>query len=195
MIKDLRKMTVTAIFVAIVVIMGLTPLGLINVGPIYVTLLCIPVIAGTLLLGVRSGLILGFSFGAVSFYTALRAPSPLVAPILLANVLYVAIMCFLPRLLIPIVAHALHNRLKAGSQKRAITLSVLAGSFTNTFLYLGFMLLFYVLIGLDHAALLVTLGSIVLFAGVPEALVAALVTLPIVLAVSKSSFSFGAKRE
>ena len=37
--------------------------------------------------------------------------------------------------------------------------------------------------------------AVVALAAEAEALVAALVTLPIVLAVSKSSFSFGAKRE
>ena len=56
------KLTVTALFIALVLLFGLTPVGLIPLGFVNVTILCVPVIVGTLLLGFRTGLILGACF-------------------------------------------------------------------------------------------------------------------------------------
>ena len=48
-------------FIALVVLLGLTPLGLIPLGFINVTILHIPVIIGALALGLKGGLILGLA--------------------------------------------------------------------------------------------------------------------------------------
>lgn len=190
--KDqIRFLAATGILMALVALMGLTPIGLLHVGPIYVTLLCIPVIIGTLLLGAGAGLLLGFTFASVSFYVGLTAPSPLVAPVLEKNVLYLILLCYLPRLLLPLVCRTVY-RLSGGAEggKTSVILAALAGSFTNTVFYLGLLLLFYAVAGLDHAAILGTLGGIVLLAGIPEAVAAALVTAPLISAVRKAGLSF-----
>ena len=58
--NNTRQLSLTALFVALVFLLGLTPLGLITLGFINVTILCLPVIVGTILLGLKTGLLLGF---------------------------------------------------------------------------------------------------------------------------------------
>jgi uncharacterized membrane protein len=187
----IRFLSVTGLLVALVVLMGLTPIGLLHVGPIYVTLLCIPVIVGTLLLGLEAGILLGFTFGSVSFYVGMTAPSPLVMPVVQHNMLYLIVLCYFPRLLLPLICQMVYRLAGRGKRgKTAVILSALAGSLTNTVLYLGLLLIFYIIIGLDHMAILGTLSSIVLFAGIPEAIAAAVVAVPVISAINKAGLSF-----
>lgn len=190
--SQLRRLAGIGLLAALIVILGLTPIGLLNVGPIYVTLLCIPVIIGTILMGRLSGVVLGLCFGSVSFYIGMTAISPTEAPILQRSVLYLLILCYLPRILMPLVTATVYTVVqKTWGPKLAAGVAALLGSLTNTVLYLGLVLLFYVMIGLDHGALLAALGGIVLFAGIPEGIVAALVVPPIVTAVTKSRLTSG----
>lgn len=179
-------MTITALLAALVVLLGFTPIGFINVGVIYITFLCVPVIVGALAMGTKCGLILGACMGFVSFYTALRAPSALVAPVMQGGIVYVIFMCFIPRLLVPLVSCGIKHLLAKCNQKFSLALAAAAGSLTNTVLYLGMMIVFYCVIGIENSALLTTVGTIVLTAGLPEAGAAALLSTPIILALKKA---------
>ena len=184
--KRLNRMVTTALLIALIVLLGLTPLGFINVGVVYITFLCVPVLIGTLAMGRRTGLILGFAMGCVSLYTGLRAPSALVAPILQKSVIWLILLCFAPRLLVPLAALGVKNMLKGKWEKFSMPAAAAVGSFTNTVLYLGMLLLFYVLLGIENPTLLATLGTITLTAGIPEAAAAALVSTPILSALKKA---------
>lgn len=184
--QKLRFMTITSLLAALVVLLGLTPIGFINVGVVYITFLCIPVIVGALALGPKCGMILGICMGSVSFYTALRAPSALVAPILQDHVIWVVLMCYVPRLLVPLCACAVRKLFSRKPGKTVLAVAAAAASLTNTLVYLGFMVLFYRLIGLENPALLTTVGTIVLTAGLPEAATAALISMPIIVALQKA---------
>lgn len=185
--KKLTRMLTCALLMALIVLLGVTPIGFINFGVIYITFLCIPVVIGAMTLGLGSGLILGFCMGCVSLYTGLRAPSALVAPILQKHIVYVVLMCFAPRMLVPLVSCAVQRAMdKRGKKRLATALGAAAGSLTNTALYLGMMLAFYRLLGIENAALLTTLGVIVLTAGLPEAAVAALISTPVIGALEKA---------
>lgn len=185
--KKLTRMLTCALLMALIVLLGVTPIGFINFGVIYITFLCIPVVIGAMTLGLGSGLILGFCMGCVSLYTGLRAPSALVAPILQKHIVYVVLMCFAPRMLVPLVSYAVQRAMdKRGKKRLATALGAAAGSLTNTALYLGMMLAFYRLLGIENAALLTTLGVIVLTAGLPEAAVAALISTPVIGALEKA---------
>ena len=61
-----RKLALTALFVAFILLLGFTPLGMIPLPWIKVSILSIPVSVGTLILGLPSGLVLGAMFGTVS---------------------------------------------------------------------------------------------------------------------------------
>ena len=110
-----RNLAVTAILVALIFVFGLTPLGLIPLGFINVTILALPVIVGTLALGLNSGLILGFFFGLASLLSvlglSLTPPSSLAGTLLAASPVLTVIMCFLPRLLVPLFTHLVYKAL------------------------------------------------------------------------------------
>ena len=185
------RLVLTALFVALVILFGLTPVGLISLGFINVTLLCIPVIAGTLILGLKTGLLLGACFGLVSFLSmlgvSLTPPSALAAELFSANGFLAAVMCFVPRLAVPAVAWGVYKLAakKEERSRRALPFAAAAGSIANTILYLGMMLLFYVLCGLDASAILGLIAGTGAIAGVSEAVVAAVIVTPVVAAIWK----------
>ena len=100
--KKLGDFVLLALFVALIVLLGFTPLGLIPLGFINVTILCVPVIVGALYMGWKNGLLLGLAFGLTSFISALMKPSTLVSTLMGASPVLVALMSILPRLLVPI---------------------------------------------------------------------------------------------
>ena len=181
-------LVLTALFVALVLLLGLTPIGLIPLGFINVTVLCVPVIVGTLLLGLKTGLLLGFCFGGVSALSAFGiygTPSALAGALVAASPVLAAVMCFLPRLMVPVVAHLVYGLIAKGerARKRAVPFAAVAGSLTNTVLYLGLMLLFYVMMGINSEGVLALIGGTGLIAGSSEAVVAALIATPVLAAL------------
>ena len=110
--KQLTNFVLLALFVALIVLLGFTPLGLIPLGFINVTILCVPVIVGTLYMGWKNGLILGLAFGLTSFISALIKPSTLVGTLMGAFPLLVAVMSILPRLCVPLTAWGVYSLLR-----------------------------------------------------------------------------------
>ena len=70
------ELVLTALFVAIIVVMASTPLGYIPLVVINATTLHIPVIIGSLFLGPKKGGFLGGVFGITSFIKSTLVPSP-----------------------------------------------------------------------------------------------------------------------
>ena len=191
-LNNTSRLTLTALFAALILLFGLTPVGLIPLGFVNVTILCVPVIIGTILLGLKTGLLLGSIFGAVSALSAFGiwgTPSSLASALVAASPLLALIMCFLPRLLVPTVAHFVYKLFSNGKRAsaKAVPYAAICGSLTNTILYLGLMLLFYVVMGIDSAKVLALIGGTGLVAGSLEALVAALLCTPILTALWKIS--------
>ena len=182
--KQLTHMVLLALFSAMIVLLGSTPLGLIPLGFINVTILCVPVIIGALLLGWRSGLILGLAFGLISVFSAFTKPSALVSTLMGASPVLMIIMSVLPRLLVPLVACGLYRLLEKRT-KAASAVAAVCGSLTNTVFYLGLMLLFYVMMGIEYANLLALIGGTGLIAGAAEAVAAAVISTPVVVALRK----------
>lgn len=181
--KQLKDLVMLALLVALIVLLGFTPLGLIPLGFINVTILCVPVLVGTLYMGWKKGVLLGLAFGLTSFISALMKPSALVSTLLGASLPAVAVMSILPRLCIPLTAYGVYHLLHKRQQHLAAAVAAIAGSLTNTVLYLGLMLLFYVLCGLDSAAVLGLIGGTALIAGSCEAAAAAILVTPILTAL------------
>ncbi len=192
-----QKLTVTAFFVAIMLLLGLTPLGFIPL-PIKVSILVIPVAIGTIVLGLPTGLLLGGLFGATSAFSAfglspLVPPSPLVLALEAKSALSVLALCFAPRLIVPLVIHLVYSVAKRRKTRsvEATPLAAIAGSLTNTFLYLGMMLLLFLAFGIDPSqpvegsstALLAIIGGTGLIAGGGEALAAAIVVPAVTAAI------------
>ena len=188
--KTTRQLTLTAMFIALVALLGLTPLGIIPLGFINVTILHIPVIIGALVLGPKGGLVLGCTFGLVSTLRAFGIPLPasaLVSNLMAESPPLVVVMSMLPRLLVPLTSSGVCRLLERRGARRSASLaaSAVAGALTNTIFYLGLMLLFYTLTALDATAVLGLIAGTGALGGGAEAVVAALVVPPVVLALEK----------
>ena len=186
----IQRIAILGLLTALLLVFGLTPLGTVSIGPVNITLMGFPVIIGTLLLGWKDGLILGFLFGLVNFLKTFFAPSALTAPLLLQSrhwygpVLYI-IMMFAPRMLVPLAAWAL-SRIKLPKAVRYGIASV-GGSLTNTVGFLGLMFLFFAgdvaaNYGITRSGVAAMLGGIAASNGVIEAIFCALCS-PIACAV------------
>ena len=188
--EQMRNFVLTALFIALILLLGFTPIGMIPLGFIDISLLAVPVVIGTLLMGVKTGMTLGFCFATVSALKALGitgAPSGLVGPIAAANPVLAIVMCYVPRLLVPLFAHLVYKLAARGSEKsiKAVPVSAVVGSLTNTVFFLGLLLLFYVLMGLDSAPILGLIGGTGLIAGSLEAVANAVVSTAVLGALWK----------
>jgi len=121
MVKDkkglsVRKMTVIGVLGAISVVLGMTPLGFIPVGPTRATIMHIPVIIGALMEGPLVGGLVGLIFGLFSIYQAITMPTPV------SFVFLNPLVSVLPRILIGIVSYYSYNALKKLGNKKTIGL-------------------------------------------------------------------------
>ena len=174
--KNLKNLVLLGLLAGLIFLMGQTPLGLIPLGFCNVTLL---------VMGWKNGLILGATFAATSLLAALTRPSALVATLMGASPLLAIVMTVLPRLCIPLVIAGVYKLLGKVKQPLAAAIAAACGSLTNTVLYLGLMLLFYVLCGIDNTTVLTTIAAVAGGAGPLEALAAAIIVPPILTALKK----------
>ena len=139
------EITKIAAVVAIVLLLGLTPIGFIPIGALQITTVHIVVIIIAILLGVKYGLIAGLTFGISSILTALITPNAF-TPIFLNPLVSVV-----PRVILPLVAAflfiILHKILRRKSSPRmslAISSMVAAGIATlvHTILVLALIWMF-----------------------------------------------------
>lgn len=120
MIKEkkltIRKMTIIGVLGAISVVLGMTPLGFIPVGPTRATIMHIPVIIGAIMEGPIVGAVVGLIFGLFSIFQAITNPLPT------SFVFINPLVSVLPRVLIGITSYYAYNGLKKLGNKRTIYL-------------------------------------------------------------------------
>jgi len=77
--KNIREIAFYGVLSAILFVLALVPnIGMIQVGPVSITIMHIPVIIAALLFGVKGGLLMGVLFGVLSWFLALtRAATPI----------------------------------------------------------------------------------------------------------------------
>ena len=109
-----RKLVVAGMLSGITMVLGLTPLGIIPIGPLNATILHVPVIIGAVLEGPVVGFVVGLIFGLFSLYRAAVGGSVL-APLFLNPVVTI-----LPRVLIGPVAYYVYRGLTHLTKKRAL---------------------------------------------------------------------------
>ncbi len=160
-----RKITVAAVLSAVAVVLGATRLGFIPVPTPagHATIMHVPAIIGAVLEGPVVGVIIGGIFGIYSF---LDAGTPIFKDPLVA---------ILPRLFIGLFAYYAYAWTKRWGIVTAVTLAAIIGTLTNTVLVLGTIVLRGYLDGKTALAVGITHG-------LPEIVVAVVITLPVVLA-------------
>lgn len=133
-----HKITLTAILMAIVILMAYTPLGYLKAGPVEITFITIPVVIGAIVLGPVSGAFLGAVFGLTSFAQCFST-SLFGAALLGINPIATFLCCMVPRVLIGIVAGLLFPALRKVDRVGAVSFIVtsVAGALTNTVFFAG----------------------------------------------------------
>lgn len=123
-----KELTQLAMLIALTIILGVIPnIGIIQIGPVSLTILHIPVIIAALLFQVRGGSIVGLVFGLTSWFVAsTRAVTPI--DLLFVNPL----VSVLPRLLFGIIAGLLVKFLSK-QKNNALKYGIIA--FMSTFIH------------------------------------------------------------
>ncbi len=193
--KKIRQLTRLAILVATIFLLANTPLGYLNIGFIAATTVQIPVIIGASLLGPLSGAILGFFFGLSALIKVLTVPGAdaVATAILQYSPLSYLLICMVPRILMGLLSGLLANALKkittnrSGSEKKSLATSILrygvtgfVGSMLNTVFYLGSLWLLAsnvlaTVYSIDISAVGGMVMTVAVTAGIPEAIVSALI--------------------
>jgi uncharacterized membrane protein len=143
---DVKYLTELALLVAVVLVMAFTPLGYIKTPVLDVTLITIPVAIAAIFLGPAAGAVCGCAFGLTSFYTALTAPSAMVAAFMAINPALVAILCIIPRILEGLLCGLVFKGLRSVMKRNPLTYYIagICCPVFNTILFMGtLVLLFY----------------------------------------------------
>lgn len=199
---NVRLLTQMALLTALMLVMAFTPLGYIPLPFMNATTMHIPVIIGACLLGPKMGGVLGGLFGITSVVRATISPnltSFVFTPFYSFSPEFHGswtslIVAIVPRILIGVCAGFVFLGLKKLIHNETISLAVsgFVGSMVNT---IGVMGLIYLLFGEQYAAaggtdpslLLGVIMGVVGVNGVPEAIIAAVLT----AAVSKAVLAVG----
>lgn len=185
--KKTRTLVQTALLIALITVLSLTPLGYIPIGAIRATTIHIPVIIGAILMGPKIGALLGGYFGLTSLLVNTFTPTPtsfVFTPFYsigdIGGNFWSLVICFVPRILIGVVAGFLFRWISKIDRSKIIAciVSGLLASMVNTTLVMGGI---YFLFGESYAAVkqvdITALFSIIMTVvsvnGVLEAIVAA----------------------
>lgn len=142
--KKLRRFTQLSILIALILIMGFTPLGYLKAGLIEISFITIPVVIGAIVLGPSAGAILGLVFGITSFIQCFGM-SAFGAQLLSINPIMTAILCIIPRVIMGFLAGLIFVWLKKLDKGKIISFGVasLSGALLNTVLFVGGLILLF----------------------------------------------------
>lgn len=194
--KKTHQLIMTALFMAIIIIMILVPnVGYINLVVIKATLVHVPVIIGSIVLGPKIGAILGLTFGITSLITNTINPSLLsfaFSPFYQLGDIggngWSVFIAILPRVLVGIIPYYVYQGIMHVFRKKkkrtmcvALPVAAVAGSLVNTLLVMNLIYICFreefasaknIAVDLVYDTILV----IIAFNGIPEAIVAAVAT-------------------
>lgn len=136
-----KKLALTGAFSALVIILGITNLGLIPIGPVAsITILQIPVLLVVMLAGFPYGLFVSIVFGVLSLIQAAMKPNGVLDPF------FVMPWCsVLPRMLFAILSWAIWKVLKMIPKMPSFIsagITGFVGTFAHTLLVIGCIYLF-----------------------------------------------------
>ncbi|PBG25793.1 ECF transporter S component [Clostridioides difficile] len=184
---NVRKMTIIGVLSAISIMLSMTPLGFIPVGPTKATIMHIPVIIGAIMEGPIVGAAIGFIFGISSLLNAITNP-PTVTSFVFINPL----VSILPRVMIGVLAYYVYQLIIKATNKVYISglITGAIGSLLNTAGVLGMIYVLYADKYLHAMGKSGSAGKVIMALaaanGVPEAIVGALVVAAVATVLKKS---------
>lgn len=139
-----------SLLIAVMLVLELTGLGMIKIGPLEMTILQFPVIVGAILMGPAAGAGLGLVFGLISFWECL-GKSAFGASLLAINPFYTFLVCVPTRTLMGffcgLIYQLFHKLLVQGRENcnQAVkmipyVISSLSGALLNTLFFMGTLL-------------------------------------------------------
>lgn len=183
---SVRQITMIGMLSAISIFLGMTGLGFIPIPPVKATIMHIPVIIGAIIEGPLVGLFVGLVFGLFSMYQEITTMIP--TGFMFLN----PIIAIIPRILIGLVAYYVYTLFKNKFKKQSIGIgfAAICSTLTNTIGVLGLTYLIYAakyagLVGLSPNQAGIALATIGVTNGIPEALISALICIPIILTIQK----------
>ena len=160
------RLTQLALLIALEAVLFASPFGLINIPPVSITIMHIPVVIAAILLGPSAGAILGASFGLMALAKAtLSATAPvdmLFSPFLSGNPLASLVMCLGARVLLGLTAAWVYIGLSRLLKKSlAIGISAALATIVHSLSVLGCLWLFFSALPLrDVFAAIISLNCI-----------------------------------
>lgn len=183
---EVRKMAIIGVLAAISIMLSMTPLGFIPLGPVNATIMHIPVIIGAVLEGPLVGITVGLIFGATSLFRALTMPT--ITSFALINPL----VSILPRVLIGIVAYYVYKLTIKLTKNTCVSgwITGVIGSLVNTIGVLGMIYILYgaryaEALGKSASAAKTLILTLIATNGIPEAIVAGFVVSAICVVFNK----------
>ncbi|MBQ6863449.1 MAG: ECF transporter S component [Clostridia bacterium] len=144
--EKVTRLVLLALFTAIMLIMSMTPLGYLNIGPLAITLNVIPLGIAAIALGPTGGLAMGAVFGLTSFLQCIGigGVSAMGAVLFQINPVLAFIQRFVPRVLDGLLIGLLHKFMvsKCGEKISCFITGFLA-AFLNTALFMGSLVLLF----------------------------------------------------
>ncbi|MDF2566989.1 MAG: hypothetical protein K0R90_445 [Oscillospiraceae bacterium] len=187
-----KRLVLLAMFSAIIVVLSVVPyLGYIPLGFINATTIHIPVIIGAILLGPKEGGFLGGVFGLTSLLKNTFQPnltsfvfSPFYSSPDGSGSIWSLIICLVPRILIGVVAGLVFNWIQRKDKTKILAcgISAILASLTNTVLVMSGIYLFFggayaTAKKIEYVGVFKAVSAVVATVGVPEAIVAAILTI------------------
>ncbi|WP_331489648.1 ECF transporter S component [Tepidibacter hydrothermalis] len=171
-----KKMTVIGMLGAVSIVLGMTPLGFIPIGPTKATIMHIPVIIAAMIEGPLVGAIVGLIFGIFSMIQSITSPT------VISFVFWNPLVSVFPRILIGIVSYYSYVSVKKIVKNEALAVAVTGavGTLTNTvgvlsMIYLLYGVRFVEAIGQDINSVGKIIMGIGITNGIPEMIVAILI--------------------
>ena len=143
---QIRRITTLALLIAVVLLMSYTPLGYLNIGPLSMSLLTIPVAIAAIVMGPIDGAIIGTVFGMTSFLNAMQGKSALTGAMFTLNPFQCFIVCVIARTLMGLCSGLIFKLLKERQEEKGKTNALITGlsaSLLNTAFFMGTLVLFF----------------------------------------------------
>ncbi len=207
--KRIQQLTLAAFFVAIEVIMALTPIGYIPVGALSITTMHLPVILAGVLIGPKFGAEIGFVFGLTSFLRATFEPTitsfvftPFVQIGNMSGNFFSLVIAFVPRILLGWLSGMVYRFIVRKTNKESLSAMIAAilNTFLHTLLVLGGIWVFFAQPYAD--ALSITTGALatafiatITTNGILETILAGIVIPVLTKALSSKVDRMGIKNE
>ncbi|MFB0918300.1 MAG: ECF transporter S component [Clostridiaceae bacterium] len=180
-----RKLVYNAMIMAIIIIMSVVPfLGFIQIPPVAVTLVHIPVIIGGILFGLKSSLLFATTFGLSSLFVAMTRGAA-------TDVLFInPMVSVVPRIIFGFAIVLIYNLVKNTNMSEQVKIGITAflSSFIHSLIVIAALFISMGITdpsGIGSETLKGILATLFTVNVTLEAIVATIVTIPVVIASRK----------